>query len=188
MNAPRVYGLAVDKVVFEGEPVAAVAAVDRYLAEDALEAIEVEYEVLEPVMMSTSAPGLVPRRPAPPIYEGWPDNVQLAGTSPTATRPRVRRGRPRRPRRGSGCTATARSRSSRAPSADFDPGDAHPDGAALDAGPASDEGAVRARSSACRRLDPCGLRGRRRRRLREQGPGRRRRHPRRCSRSSPAGR
>ncbi|MBV2234105.1 MAG: xanthine dehydrogenase family protein molybdopterin-binding subunit [Sterolibacterium sp.] len=43
------YCMAVDKVRFVGEPVAAVAADSRYLAEDALELIEVEYEVLPPV-------------------------------------------------------------------------------------------------------------------------------------------
>src|SRR3954454_23957990 len=42
MKNPEVWGLAVDKVAFEGEPVAAVAATSRYLAGDALEAIEVE--------------------------------------------------------------------------------------------------------------------------------------------------
>lgn len=41
---------AVEKVTFVGEPVAAVAATSRYLAEDALERIEVDYEPLEPVV------------------------------------------------------------------------------------------------------------------------------------------
>lgn len=40
--------LAVDKVRFIGDPVAAVAAVDEDTAEDALLAIDVEYEILEP--------------------------------------------------------------------------------------------------------------------------------------------
>ncbi len=38
--------LAVDKVRYVGEPVAVVVAEDRYLAEDALELIEVDYEPL----------------------------------------------------------------------------------------------------------------------------------------------
>lgn len=42
--------LAVDKVRFVGEPVAAVAATSRYIAEDALDLIEVEYELLAPVV------------------------------------------------------------------------------------------------------------------------------------------
>ena len=42
--------LALDKVRFVGDPVAAVAATSRYIAEDALELIEVEYEILPPVI------------------------------------------------------------------------------------------------------------------------------------------
>ena len=44
------YCMAVDKVRFVGEPVAAVAATSRYVAEDALELINVEYELL-PVLV-----------------------------------------------------------------------------------------------------------------------------------------
>ncbi|MEX1255427.1 MAG: molybdopterin cofactor-binding domain-containing protein, partial [Dehalococcoidia bacterium] len=40
------YCLAVDKTRFVGEPVAAVAAVSRYVAEDALELVDVQYEPL----------------------------------------------------------------------------------------------------------------------------------------------
>ena len=40
------YPMAVDKARYAGEPVALVAAADRYVAEDALERIEVEYEAL----------------------------------------------------------------------------------------------------------------------------------------------
>ena len=40
------YALAVDKVRFVGEAVAAVAAVDRYTAEDAVALLDVEYELL----------------------------------------------------------------------------------------------------------------------------------------------
>src|SRR5262249_38976980 len=43
------YALAVDKVRFVGEAVAAVAAVDRYTAEDACALIDVEYELLPAV-------------------------------------------------------------------------------------------------------------------------------------------
>lgn len=42
--------LASDKVLFVGHAVAAVAAIDRFVAEEALELIDVEYEVLPPVM------------------------------------------------------------------------------------------------------------------------------------------
>jgi CO/xanthine dehydrogenase Mo-binding subunit len=43
------YCIAVDKVRHVGEPVAAVLAKDRYIAEDAIALIEVEYEPLPPV-------------------------------------------------------------------------------------------------------------------------------------------
>ncbi|MBI4246018.1 MAG: molybdopterin-dependent oxidoreductase, partial [Candidatus Rokubacteria bacterium] len=46
----RDYCLAVDRVRFVGEPVAAVAAVDRATAEDALERIAVEYDPLDAVV------------------------------------------------------------------------------------------------------------------------------------------
>jgi carbon-monoxide dehydrogenase large subunit len=42
--------LAENKVRYVGEPVAVVIAEDRYLAEDALEAIVVDYDVIEPVV------------------------------------------------------------------------------------------------------------------------------------------
>ncbi len=42
--------MATDKVLFQGFPVAAVAAVNSHAAEEALELIEVDYEVLPPVL------------------------------------------------------------------------------------------------------------------------------------------
>jgi CO/xanthine dehydrogenase Mo-binding subunit len=47
--------LATEKVRYVGEPVAAVAATSRYLAEDALELIEVDYQPLEPVVEALKA-------------------------------------------------------------------------------------------------------------------------------------
>ncbi len=47
---PKYYSCAVDKVRYVGEPVAVVVADSRYLAEDALDMIEVEYEPLPVVM------------------------------------------------------------------------------------------------------------------------------------------
>lgn len=44
------YPIAVDKARFAGEPVAVVVADDRYIAEDALDLIEVQYEPLDPVV------------------------------------------------------------------------------------------------------------------------------------------
>ncbi|UCD71658.1 MAG: xanthine dehydrogenase family protein molybdopterin-binding subunit [Syntrophobacterales bacterium] len=47
---PKYYACAVDKVRFVGEPVAVVVADDRYIAEDALDLIKVDYEPLPVVM------------------------------------------------------------------------------------------------------------------------------------------
>lgn len=65
------YPLADRKVRHVGEPVAVVAAQSRYAAEDALELIEVEYDVLEPVVNGEAAlePG------APILHEGTDSNL-----------------------------------------------------------------------------------------------------------------
>ncbi|MGH7684474.1 MAG: hypothetical protein ACREMT_09025 [Vulcanimicrobiaceae bacterium] len=47
---PSFYPCAIDRVRYAGEPVAVVVARDRYLAEDALEAISVSYEPLPAVV------------------------------------------------------------------------------------------------------------------------------------------
>ncbi len=65
------YCLAVDRVRFAGEPVAAVAAVDRATAEDALERIRVEYAPL-PVVVD---PELAIRPDAPLLYPELGTNV-----------------------------------------------------------------------------------------------------------------
>ncbi|MCS5607016.1 MAG: molybdopterin-dependent oxidoreductase, partial [Alphaproteobacteria bacterium] len=49
------YPIAVDKVRYVGEPVALIAAEDRYLAEDAAEAIKVDYQPLEAVVEPQAA-------------------------------------------------------------------------------------------------------------------------------------
>ena len=49
------YALAVETARYVGEPVAVVVARDRYLAEDALELIEVDYEPLVPVLDAEAA-------------------------------------------------------------------------------------------------------------------------------------
>lgn len=65
------YCLATDKVIFTGEPVAAVAATSRYIAEDALELIVVDYEPLVPVVDALKAlePG------SPVVLDGKGSNV-----------------------------------------------------------------------------------------------------------------
>lgn len=56
---------------YEGEPVVAVAAVDRYVAEDALERIDVEYEPLPHVVDTRAAL----RPEAPQLHEDIPGNL-----------------------------------------------------------------------------------------------------------------
>ena len=51
----RHYALAVDRVRYAGEPVAVVLARDRYVAEDALERIEIEYGELDGVVGPVAA-------------------------------------------------------------------------------------------------------------------------------------
>ena len=72
------YALATDKVRYVGQGVAAVAAVDRYVAEDALELIEVDYQPLPAV--STLDEALAGG--APLLYEDWPDNVSCRTVIP----------------------------------------------------------------------------------------------------------
>jgi carbon-monoxide dehydrogenase large subunit len=63
--------LAVDKVCFVGEGLAAVVAEDRYTVRDALDLIEVEYEALP--VVSDPERALAPGSPV--IHSQWPDNL-----------------------------------------------------------------------------------------------------------------
>ncbi|HEX4362497.1 MAG TPA: xanthine dehydrogenase family protein molybdopterin-binding subunit [Pseudonocardia sp.] len=69
--------LAHTRVRFAGEAVAAVVAADRYLAEDGIELVEVEYEPL-PVTVCAWAESA--QNPAAPLHEDAPDNVLLQRT------------------------------------------------------------------------------------------------------------
>lgn len=71
LKGPRARVLAVDKVVYVGEPVAMVVAEDRYRAEDALDGIAVDYEELSPVVDPEAA--LAPD--AVRVQENAGDNV-----------------------------------------------------------------------------------------------------------------
>lgn len=62
--------LARGKVRYVGEPVAVVVATDRYVAEDALEDIVVNYEPLKAVVNCDDAMKADVR-----LFEDWPDNV-----------------------------------------------------------------------------------------------------------------
>ncbi len=71
--------LATDKVRFVGEPIAAVAATDAYIARDALDLIEVDCDLLDAVNSANAALA----EGAPVLHEDWDDNLaftwQIAG-------------------------------------------------------------------------------------------------------------
>jgi carbon-monoxide dehydrogenase large subunit len=71
LNVPDYPVLAIDKVVFQGQNVAAVVATDPYLAADALEAINVDYDDL-PVVID---PELAATPGAPLVHEQFGTNV-----------------------------------------------------------------------------------------------------------------
>ncbi len=59
------YAAAVETTRYQGEPLAVVVARDRYVAEDALELVEVDYEPLEPVvdpLVAADGPEMVSER------------------------------------------------------------------------------------------------------------------------------
>jgi carbon-monoxide dehydrogenase large subunit len=70
---PDYHLLADGRVRYQGQPVAAVVAADRYAAHAALDDVDVEYERLEPVVD--------PRRAldddTPAVHDGAPDNVAV---------------------------------------------------------------------------------------------------------------
>jgi CO/xanthine dehydrogenase Mo-binding subunit len=65
------YAIALDKVRYVGEPLAAVAAISRHVAEDAAERIKVDYEILPAVVDARRAID----RSAPRLYEAQDTNV-----------------------------------------------------------------------------------------------------------------
>ncbi|HEX5500961.1 MAG TPA: xanthine dehydrogenase family protein molybdopterin-binding subunit, partial [Thermomicrobiales bacterium] len=71
VNTPR--ALAIDKVMQVGDPVAVVVAESRYQAQDALDAIDVDYEELPVVVDAKKAtePG------APQLHDNAPNNVVM---------------------------------------------------------------------------------------------------------------
>jgi carbon-monoxide dehydrogenase large subunit len=73
IKIPTYYPLSVDKVRFQGEPVVAVVAEDPYIAKDAAESVEVEYEPLPAVVNQEEAikPG------APLLYDEVSNNTSF---------------------------------------------------------------------------------------------------------------
>ncbi|MCP5364533.1 MAG: xanthine dehydrogenase family protein molybdopterin-binding subunit [Hyphomicrobiales bacterium] len=70
LRIPPSMPLAVDKVVFHGEPIAVVLAESKYASEDAAELVAVNYEPLVVVGGVEQAM----QADAPRVYEDWPDN------------------------------------------------------------------------------------------------------------------
>ena len=66
--------LAAGKVRYQGEAVAAVVAIDRYVAEDGAELVDVEYEELAAHVDAGAAIGAT----GVPVHEGAPDNVLVS--------------------------------------------------------------------------------------------------------------
>ena len=71
LRVPHHNILAQDRVYFVGHPVAVVVATDRYIAADAADLVEVDYEVLPAVADPEKA--LAPGAPA--VHPQWPDNT-----------------------------------------------------------------------------------------------------------------
>src|SRR5437660_10205181 len=71
LRVPHHHLLAQDRVYFVGHPVAVVVATDRYIAADAADLVEVDYDVLPAV----ADPEKAIAAGAPPVHPEWPDNV-----------------------------------------------------------------------------------------------------------------
>src|SRR5713101_3683465 len=71
LRVPHHAILAKDRVYFVGHPVAVVVATDRYVAADAVDLIEVDYEPLPAV----TDPEKAIAAGAPAVHPEWPDNV-----------------------------------------------------------------------------------------------------------------
>jgi len=70
LRVPHHHILAIDRVYFVGHPVAVVVATDKYIAADAADLVEIEWEVRQAVAdpMKALAEG------APAVHPQWPDN------------------------------------------------------------------------------------------------------------------
>ncbi|MBZ5617106.1 MAG: xanthine dehydrogenase family protein molybdopterin-binding subunit [Acidobacteriia bacterium] len=71
LRVPHHHLLAQDRVYYVGHPIAVVVATDRYLAADAADLVEVDYEPTQAVADPEKA--LAPGAPA--VHPQWPDNV-----------------------------------------------------------------------------------------------------------------
>ncbi|HYL74430.1 MAG TPA: xanthine dehydrogenase family protein molybdopterin-binding subunit [Bryobacteraceae bacterium] len=71
LRVPHHHILAIDRVYFVGHPVAVVVATDRYIAADAADLVEVNYEPLPTV----TDPEKALAAGAPAVHPEWPDNT-----------------------------------------------------------------------------------------------------------------
>ncbi|MFN3324759.1 MAG: xanthine dehydrogenase family protein molybdopterin-binding subunit [Bryobacteraceae bacterium] len=71
LRVPHHSILAQDRVYFVGHPVAVVVATDRYIARDAADRIEVDYDPTDAV----ADPERALEAGAPPVHPEWPDNI-----------------------------------------------------------------------------------------------------------------
>jgi aerobic carbon-monoxide dehydrogenase large subunit len=71
LRVPHHHLLAQDRVYYVGHPIAVVVATDRYIARDAADLVEVDYDVLQAV----ADPEKALAAGAPPVHPEWPDNV-----------------------------------------------------------------------------------------------------------------
>jgi carbon-monoxide dehydrogenase large subunit len=71
LRVPHHHILATDRVYFVGHPVAVVVATDKYLAQDAADLIEIDYDVLQAV----ADPEKALADNAPRVHPDYPDNV-----------------------------------------------------------------------------------------------------------------
>ena len=102
--------LATDKVRFQGQEVAAVVATDPYIAEDALELIDVDYEILPAITSPQQA--LADGAVRHPRRQGGPDRQPRLRVG-ERRRGRDRRGVRRRPTGSSRSRRTTRARTRR---------------------------------------------------------------------------
>jgi carbon-monoxide dehydrogenase large subunit len=71
LRVPHHTILAQDRVYLVGHPVAVVVATDRYIAKDAADLVEVDYDVLPAV----ADPEKALEKGAPAVHPEWPDNI-----------------------------------------------------------------------------------------------------------------
>src|SRR3954463_14610576 len=73
LRVPHHHLLAQDRVYYVGHPVAVVVATDRYIAQDAADLVEIDYDVLPAV----ADPEKAIAAGAPAVHPEWPDNVSF---------------------------------------------------------------------------------------------------------------